>query len=67
MWTGSNSTKLNNFFSDYLTIESDLEKLYIRLESDYRICTKEKIKFCMNYVRDSHTYLNRINSLLSVL
>jgi hypothetical protein len=67
MWTGSNSTKLNNFFSDYLTIESDLEKLYNKLEDDYRNCTEEKIKFCMNYVRDNHTYLNRVNSLLSVL
>jgi hypothetical protein len=67
MWTGSNSPKIKKFFYNYLTINSDLFKLYDDLVSEYVSCTEEKIRNSMNYVRDYHTYLNRVKSLLSVL
>jgi hypothetical protein len=67
MWTGSNSTKLSKFFGQYLTISEDLDKLYDNLEIDYMNCSEQKIKESMNYVRNNHTYLNRIVSMLSIL
>jgi hypothetical protein len=67
MWTGTNSQKMDKFFSDHLTIESDLETLYEKLVGDYRRCTEAKIRSSMNYVKENHTYLNRIKSFLSVL
>jgi hypothetical protein len=67
MWTGSNSLKIKKFFGDHLTINNNLSQLYDNLVSDYSSCTEEKIKNSMNYVKDNHTYLNRVQSLLSVL
>ena len=67
MWTGSNSTKLSKFFGQHLTISEDLDKLYDNLEMDYMNCSEQKIKESMNYVRNNHTYLNRIESMLSIL
>jgi len=67
MWTGSNSTKIKKFFNGHLTINNNLSELYDDLVSDYSSCTEERIRNSMNYVRDNHTYLNRVQSLLSVL
>jgi hypothetical protein len=66
-WTGSNSVKLNKFLENYLTIESDLNKLYFKLIQDSSECSEIKIKNSMNYVMREHTYINRIKSLLSIL
>jgi hypothetical protein len=67
MWTGSNSTKIKKFFNEHLTINNNLSQLYDDLVSDYSSSTEEIIRNSMNYVRDNHTYLNRVQSLLSVL
>ena len=67
MWTGTNSIKMNKFFPEHLTIESDLNKLYDDLVYTYINCSDLKIKNSMNYVKENHTYLNRINSLFSIL
>lgn len=67
MWTGTNSSKLNKFLGEHLTIESDLSILYIKLVEDYRKCDENKIRNSMNYVKENHTYLNRVNSLLSII
>lgn len=67
LWTGTNSTKMSKFFEEHLTIESDLDRLYDRIVFDYSKCTENKIRKSMNYVKENHTYINRINSLLSVV
>jgi len=67
MWTGSNSPKIKKFFEEHLTINENLFQLYDNLVSDYSSCSEDKIRNSMNYVRDNHTYLNRVQSLLSVL
>lgn len=66
-WTGTNSIKMKKFFPEHLTIESDLNKLYHDLVKDYKNCTEAKIQNSMNYVKEHHTYLNRISSLFSIL
>jgi hypothetical protein len=67
MWTGTNSTKISKFLGEHLTIESNLDILYDRIVSDYSKCDERKIRNSMNYIRDNHTYINRINSLLSII
>ena len=67
MWTGTNSTKIGKFFDGYLTLDSDLNILYDNLVKEYSGCGEDKIRSAMNYIKENHTYLNRINSLLSVL
>jgi hypothetical protein len=67
MWTGTNSTKIGKFFDGHLTIESNLDSLYTKLVDEYSKCTEDKIKHSMNYIKENHTYINRINSLLSIL
>lgn len=67
IWTGSNSEKVSKFFEGYLTINSDLESLYFSLIEDYKNCSSKKMRKCMNFIRDNHTYINRVNSLFSVL
>lgn len=67
MWTGTNSIKVNNFLSDHLTVESNLQELYFKLVEDHSKCSESKIKNSMDFVMKNHTYINRINSLLSIL
>lgn len=67
LWTGCNSFKLSKFFDSYITIEENLENLYDLLENDLKTCTVEKIQKSMNIVRSNHTYINRIQSLFSIL
>ena len=67
MWTGSNSPKIKKFFDGHLTINDNLSQLYDNLVSDYSFCTEKKIRNSMNYISNNHTYLNRVQSLLSVL
>lgn len=66
-WTGSNSSKLDKFFGDRITINGDLEKLYESIVDDYKKSDENILRDNMNFVKNNHTYLNRINSLLSVL
>lgn len=67
MWTGTNSTKIKKFFNGHLTVESNLNILYDYLVKEHSDCGKDKIRSAMNYIKENHTYLNRINSILSVL
>ena len=66
-WTGTNAINAKNFFGDHLTTHDDLEELYVNLEKDSRNASYEKAKDAMNYVKDNHTYINRIKSLFSIL
>jgi hypothetical protein len=66
-WTGSNSQKVQKFFGDRITINGDLEKLYKSIVDDYKKSDENILRDNMNFVKNNHTYLNRINSLLSVL
>ena len=66
-WTGCNQPALKEEFGDFLTCESDLDTLYNAIVEDYKKCSKEKMKQAMNFVRDNHTYINRLNDLLGVI
>ena len=66
-WTGCNMESISDLFGDHITTESNLDIFYDKLLEDYKKCTEEKMRQAMNFVRDYHTYVNRLNGLLVVL
>lgn len=66
-WTGTNSEKVSKFFQGRITANNNLSDLYYQTEQDSRNATLENIRDNMNYVKNNHTYINRINSLFSIL
>lgn len=66
-WIGTNSEKMSKFFDGRLTINSNISDLYYETEVDSKNATKEILRDNMNYIKDNHTYLNRIDNLLSIL
>jgi len=66
-WTGTNSEKILEFFEGRITACKDFSELYLKTEEDSRKATKDILKDNQDYIGKHHTYLNRVNSLLSVL
>lgn len=66
-WTGTNAVNAKTFFGDHLTAQQNLKSLYEQLEEDSRNVSYDKIKDAMNYVKENHTYINRVKSLFSIL
>ncbi len=66
-WTGSNHSGIEDLFEGNITCESNLELLYEKLVKDSRDCNYEKMRNAMNFIRDKHTYVNRINDMLKIL
>jgi hypothetical protein len=66
-WTGSNHKGIEDVFEDNFTCESNLELLYDKLVKDSRDCTYDKMKKAMMFIKDKHTYVNRINDMFSIL
>jgi len=61
----TNSPKINEVMDGNCVFNSDTAQLFydgMNQRNDY-----EKIKTAMKFVRDNHTYINRINSILSVV
>lgn len=65
-WTGSNHPEIIDVFQDHFTTDSNLENLYQKLVEDSRNCTEKKMRNSMNFIRDEHTYVNRLKSMFSV-
>ena len=65
-WCGSNMPALKDLFGDYVTFDNNLDTLYDRVVEDYRSCTEKKMREAMNFIRDEHTYVNRLNDLLKL-
>ena len=66
-WIGTNSEKILNFFDGRITANSDLNELYLKTEEDSKNASIETLIDNRNYIKQHHTYINRVNSLLSVL
>lgn len=66
-WTGSNHKGIEDVFFDNITCENNLEILYHKLVEDYKKCDYSKMKSAMNFVKDKHTYVNRINDMFKIL
>lgn len=66
-WTGTNSEKISKFFDKRITCNSNLSELYYQTEEDVRNATLEIIRDNMNYIKNNHTYINRVNTLIKIL
>lgn len=66
-WTGSNHPEIVDVFENHFTTDSNLENLYHKLVEDSKNCTEKKMRNAMNFIRDSHTYVNRLKSMFSIL
>jgi len=66
-WTGSNTPKITKFLDDNVTVNENLEDLYSDLLFDSKNADYKKIKNAMNFVKENHTYINRVKAILSVL
>jgi len=65
-WCGSNMPALKELFGDYVTFDDNLDTLYDRIVDDYKSCTEGKMREAMNFIRDNHTYINRLNDILAL-
>jgi hypothetical protein len=66
-WIGTNSIKMNKFFDGRITTNEDLNNLYTETEEASKNATKEVLKDNQEFIKENHTYLNRVQSLLSIL
>ena len=57
---------IKDLFGDHVTFDNNLDTLYDRVVEDYKSCTEQKMRDAMNFVRDEHTYVNRLNDLLKL-
>ena len=58
---------IGDLIGEHATLEKDLNSFYDKLLEDTKKCTEKKMRDAMNFVRDYHTYINRLNGLLVVL
>lgn len=66
-WVGSNCEAIQDLFGDYITCSSDLDNLFDKTVEDYKNCSYSKMKEAMSFIKDKHTYINRLNDMLSIL
>lgn len=66
-WIGTNSIKMNKFLGDRITTEDNLDELYVKTELALQSATKQILVDNQEYIKSNHTYLNRVQSLLSIL
>lgn len=66
-WTGSNHPEIVDVFGEHFTTDSDLETLYSKLIEDSKNCTEKKMRDAMSFIRDKHTYVNRLKDMFSIL
>ncbi len=64
---GTNSPNVARLFGEHVTYSSDTSELYYKLEKDSRELTSNKMLDNMKYIKNNHTYINRINKLMDVL
>lgn len=64
---GVNSLHIYKMLGDFVAYENDPSILYFKTENQYAYLTKEKIRQSMLYIKENHTYINRVENLLKIL
>jgi hypothetical protein len=64
---GINLYHVYNLFKDYLAYDEDSYKLLKATEDKQRSLNKKMLKDLMRFLRDNHTYINRIENILKLL
>jgi len=65
--TGTNSPNVKKIFGDYVIFEPNLKELYIRMIEEEKRVSIEHLKKSISYVKNNHTYINRINNILKFI
>lgn len=63
---GTNSVHIKNILGDHVIFNNDPYMLYFETESKYASLTKEQIRQNMLYVKENHTYINRVKNILQI-
>jgi len=63
---GTNSPPIGNILKDYIAYDNDLTTLYSTVETAYANISKEKMIETMKYVKENHTYINRLKNILEL-
>ena len=66
-WVGTNSETVYKIFGDFVTYEPNINNLYTKIVQDYKNMDIKKMREAMTFVKDKHTFVNRINNLLKLL
>jgi hypothetical protein len=67
MPTGTNSVKSKILFGDHIVVNENLNDLYFEIEEFYKKSSYDSIRNSMNFIRDNHTYINRIKDIIYIL
>lgn len=65
--TGTNSQNVKNIFGDSVVYSEKEENLFDLLIEKEKNKTSSEVKSYMNFIKNNHTYFNRIKNLLSLL
>ena len=65
--TGTNSEHVKHIFGDYVIYDTDPNVLFEKLVKAEREMPIEKVKEAMQYIKDKHTYFNRVENLLKFI
>ena len=64
---GVNSENIHNILGDFVAYHPDASKLFDVTVDAYRNMKQKTMQDAMQYVKDKHTYVNRIHNLLKLL
>lgn len=64
---GINSPHTGKILDEFVAYNNNPQTLYFTTESQYANLTKQKMKQTMLYIKENHTYINRIENLLKIL
>lgn len=65
--TGTNSSHVKELFGDFVVFDEDISKLYEKLLSEESKKDIKKLKESINYIKENHTFYNRINNLMKFI
>ena len=65
--TGTNSLNVKKIMGDYVVYNPDTKKLFNTLMDFEENTNIEMIQESMNFIKNNHTYVNRVNNLIGVL
>ena len=65
--TGTNSEHVKKIFGDHVIYDSNPELLFAKIIEAEKTKSINDIKMSMEYVKNNHTFVNRINNLIKIL
>lgn len=65
--TGTNSEHVKKIFGEHVIYDSDPVNLYKKLVEAEKTFSIEQVKEAMRFIKENHTYVNRINNIMNLL